>query len=144
MNKNRTGTRSIMLKAVCTAMVIILGGSLSAAGVMASNGCAMKCCCQTGPAHMQPSTEKQMRSSMGCCSGVEFSPCDIQSAKPFELPEVITASCCVYHFHTGGISVSLIDTRDKSQNAGAKFFIQVQELKFKSPPIYLQKLSLLI
>jgi hypothetical protein len=81
---------------------------------------------------------------MGCCAGVPYIPCDIQSAKPFELPEIITASCCVYHSYTEGISVSLIDTCDKSQNSGAYFFTLVLEPKFKSPPIYLQKLSLLI
>ena len=144
MNKNPTGKRSIMLKAVCTAMVLILGASLSAAGVMASNGCAMQCCCQTGPSQMQPSAEKQMRSPMGCCSGVPFRPCDIQSAQPFELPEIITASCCVYHFYNSGFSAILIDTDDERQNTGTKFVAQVLEPKFKAPPIYLQKLSLLI
>lgn len=144
MKKISTGTRSIRLKAVCTALVLILGASLLAAGVMASNGCAMKCCCQTGPAHMQPSTEKQMRSSQGCCSGVPFSPCDIQSGKPFELPEMISASCCTYHSYAGGVSLILCDAGDKSQNPGAKFNVQVLDPKFISPPIYLQHLSLLI
>jgi len=144
MNKNFTGSRSIMLKAVCAAMVLILGGSLFAAGAMASNGCAMKCCCRTGPSHVQPATEKHMRSPQGCCSGVPFSPCDIQSAKPFELPEIIPASCCPYHSHTGGVAVILADAGVRSQNSGAKFIAQVLDPKFKSPPIFLQKLSLLI
>jgi hypothetical protein len=144
MKKISTGKRSIRLKAVSTALVLILGASLLAAGVMASNGCAMKCCCQTGPAHMPPSAEKQMRSPQGCCSGVPFSPCDIQSAKPFELPEMISASCCAYHSYAGWVSLILFDAGDKSQNPGAKLDIQALDSKFISPPIYLQHQSLLI
>jgi hypothetical protein len=144
MKKISTGTRSTMLKAVCTALVLILGASLLAAGVMASNDCAMKCCCQTGPAHVQPSTEKQMRSSRGCCAGDPSSPCDIQSVKPFELPAMISASCGAYHSYTGGVSFILIDAGDKSQNPGAKFITQIPDPKYKSLPIYLQHVSLLI
>jgi len=144
MNKTPTGTRSTMLKAACTAMVIILGASLFAAGAMASSGCAMTCCCQTGSAHTQPAAEKQMRSPQGCCAGVPFNPCDIQSAKPFELPEIIPAACCHYHSYTGGVSVILIDASDMSQNPGAEFIVQVLDPKFKSPHLYLQHLSFLI
>ncbi len=144
MNKISHSTRSIMLKAVCTAMVLILGGSLFAAGVMGSEGCGMKCCCQTGPTHMQPSAQKQMRAPMGCCSGVPLSPCDLQSAKPFELPEIILASCGDGLFYTGGASVILTDASDKSQNPGAKFIVQALDPKFNSPPLYLQNLSFLI
>ena len=143
MNKISTGTRSILLKAVCTAMVLILGGSLFAAGVMGADGCGMKCCCQTGPTHMQPSTEKQMRAPMGCCSGVPLSPCDLQSAKPFELPEIILSACC-YSSYTGGAPVILTDASDKSQNTGGKFSVQILDPKFNSPPLYLQNLSFLI
>jgi hypothetical protein len=133
-----------MLKAVCTALVLILGGSLFAAGVMGSEGCGMKCCCQTGPTHIQPSAEKQMRAPMGCCSGVPLSPCDLQSAKPFELPEVILALCCDNLSYTGGASAILTDASDKSQNPDTKFIVQVLDPKFNSPPIYLQNLSFLI
>ncbi|CAB1059343.1 hypothetical protein D1BOALGB6SA_4105 [Olavius sp. associated proteobacterium Delta 1] len=144
MNKTSTGTRSIMLKAVCTAMALILGGSLFAAGVMGSDGCGMKCCCQTGPTHMQASAEKQMRAPMGCCSGVPLSPCDLQSAKPFELPEIILSSCCNDLSYPGGASVILTETSDKSHNSGGKFIVQVLDPKFNSPPLYLQNLSFLI
>ena len=144
MNKIFPGTRSMMLKAVCTAMVLILGGSLFAAGVMGSDGCGMKCCCQTGPSHMQPSAEKQMRSPMGCCAGVPLSPCDLQSARPFELPEIILASCCDDLSNTGGATDILSDANDTPQNPAAKFISQVLDPKFNSPPLYLQNLSLLI
>lgn len=144
MNKIPTGKRSIMLKAVCTAMVLILGGSLFAAGVMGSDGCGMKCCCQSGPTHMQPSAETQMRAPMGCCSGVPLSPCDLQSAKPFELPEIVLASSRADLSSVGGPSVILTDVIHKSQNTGAKFNVQALDPKFHSPPKYLQNLSFLI
>jgi len=144
MNKISTGIRSILLKAVCTALVLILGGSLFAAGAMGSGGCGMTCCCQTGPTHMQPAAEKQMQSPMGCCSGVPLSPCDIQSAIPFELPEVILASSCDDLSKAGGPTGILTDANENRQNSGANFVSQVRDPHFNSPPIFLQNLSLLI
>jgi hypothetical protein len=144
MNKISHSTRSIMLKAVCTALVLILGGSLFAAGVMGSGDCGMKCCCQTGPTHIQPSAEKQMRAPMGCCSGVPLSPCDLQSAKPFELPEIILASCCIDLPNADGPTGILTDSNDNGQSLSGNFFSQVLDPKFNSPPLYLQNLSFLI
>lgn len=144
MNKISTSARSIMLKVVCTAMVIILGGSLFAAGAMGAEGCGMKCCCQTGLSHMQSSAEKQMRSPMGCCAGVPLSPCDIQAARPLELPEIILASSCDYLHEVGGTAVMINPAGDERKNSGAKFISQVLDPKFNSPPLYLQNLSFLI
>ena len=144
MNKIPTGTRSILLKAVCTALVLILGGSLFAAGVMGSDGCGMKCCCQTGPTHMQSTAEQQIQSPMGCCSGVPLSPCDIQSGRPFELPEIILAACCNDISNAGGSAVIISETSDRRQNSDFNIFSQVLDPKFNSPPIYLQNLTFLI
>ena len=144
MNKISTGIRSILLKAVCTALVLIFSGSLFAAGAMGSGGCGMKCCCQTGPTHPQPAAEKQMRSPMGCCSGIPLSPCDIQSAIPVELPEIILASCCDNLSNAGGSTVIFSDANDNRQNSGANFISQVLDPHFNSPPIFLQNLSFLI
>ena len=144
MNKTSTGTGTIMLKAVYMAMILILGGSLFAAGVMGSGGCGMKCCCQIGPTHMQPPAEKQMRSTSGCCSEAPFRPCDLQSAKPFELPEITLASCCIDLPNADGPTGILIDSYDKRQNLSGNFFSQVLDPKFNSPPLYLQNLTFLI
>jgi len=144
MNKISTGIRPILLKAVCTALALILGGSLFAAGAMGSGGCGMKCCCQTGPTPMQPAAEKQMRSPMGCCSVVPLRPCDIQSAIPIELPEVILASSCDDLSKDGGPTVILADANDRRQNSDANFISQVLDPHFNSPPIFLQNLSFLI
>jgi len=144
MIKISLGTRSFMLKAVCTALVLILGGSLFAAGVMGSDGCGMKCCCQTGPTLLQSSAEKQMRSPMGCCSGVPLSPCDLQSAKPLELPKIIIASCSQNLVNADGPTVILTDANDNQQNLGLNYISQFLDPQFNSPPLYLQKLSFLI
>lgn len=144
MNQIPTDIRSIMLKVVCTAMVLILGGSLFAAGVMGSDGCGMRCCCQDSPTHMQPAAEAQMRSPMGCCAGVPLSPCDLQSAKSFELPVIILASCRDDLSNAGGPTVILTDANPNRQNSGANSISQVLDPKFNSPPIYLQNLSFLI
>ena len=144
MNKIPTGTRSIMLKAVCAALVLTFGGSLFAAGVMGSDGCGMNCCCHTGTTHMQPTAEKKVRSPMGCCAGVPLSPCDIQSAKPFELPEIILASCYDELSKAGGSAVILPDAIGRMPETGLNYLSQVLDLKFNSPPIYLQNLTFLI
>jgi len=144
MNKNSTSAKSLMLKALCTAMVIVLGGSLFAAGAMGSEGCGMTCCCQTAANHMQSSAEKQMRSPMGCCAGVPLSPCDIQAAGPLELPEVILASSFGNFHDAGGPSAVINPAADERKTSGAKFISQVLDPKFNSPPLYLQNLSFLI
>jgi hypothetical protein len=144
MNKATAITKTIILKAVCTALVFILGGSMFAAGAIGSDGCGMKCCCQTGPTHMQSSVDKQMRSPIGCCTGVPLSPCDLQSTKPFELPEIVLAVCCDDFSNAGGTAAALTDANGRKQSPGANFIYQVLDPKFNSPPIYLQNLTFLI
>ena len=144
MNKVSANTRSIMLRAVCTALALVLGGSLFAAGALGSDGCGMKCCCQTSPVPMQPAAESQMRSPLGCCSGVPLSPCDLQSALPFDLPEMVLTSCCVDLPLVSGQAVILPDSYFDWLNRGGVFIPQVLSPQFNSPPLYLQKLSFLI
>lgn len=144
MNKISRGTRLIRLQAVCTALVLILGGSLFAAGAMGAGGCGMKCCCQIGLTHMQPAAEKKMRAALGCCAGLAASSCDLQSARPIELPEISLRSCCLDLPHVGGPTVILTDIDDLRQNPGGNFIIQVLEPKSNSLPLYLQKSSFLI
>ena len=144
MNKISTDRRSILLKAVCTALVLILGGSLFAAGVMGSGGCGMNCCCQTGPTHMQPAADKQMRSALDCCSGVPISPCNLQSTKPFELPDITLAACCIDLPIVYGPTGILTDANVNGQNLSGNFISQRLDPKFISPALYLQNSSLLI
>jgi hypothetical protein len=145
MKKIFTGYRLMMLKAVCISLAFSLGGSLVATGLMASGGCGMKCCCQVGPPmDMQPAAEKQMRSQMGCCSGAAARPCDLQSARPFELPAAVSVSSGRFHPHAFGLAVIPIETfGGRLISCGDSIFLR-SEQKFRSPPLYLQKLSLLI
>ena len=139
-----TGPRTILRKAVCAALVFMLGGSLFAAGAIGSGGCGMKCCCRTGSSHMQSAAEQQMQSSMGCCSGIPLSPCDLQSDRPFELPEIALTVCCDNLSKAGGTTAALSDDNGRRQSGGADFISQVLDPKFNSPPLYLQNLAFLI
>ena len=144
MKKLSTRYKSFFLKGVCTALIIILGGSLFAAGALGADNCGMECCCKTGPAHMQPATEKQFRSQMGCCSGVPLSPCDLQSAKPFELPEFTMASCCWDFPNANEILYVADDSPNTIPNPGSNSISQILDPQFNQPPLYLQKLTFLI
>jgi len=139
MTKKRAGSGSIIWKAVCLALALITGGSLFATGIMASAGCGMKCCCQTGPMGTHPNAERQMRSSMGCCSNeVPLNPCDLQSGQPNGLPEFIPAEV------TFGPAVILSDSCSDSRSFSGIFTFQFADQKFKTPPLYLQKHEFLI
>ena len=144
MNKITTITRLILLKTVCTVMVIILGGSLFAAGALGTGGCGMKCCCQTGSAHLQPAAGQQMQSPTGCCTGIPLNPCDLQSTNPFELPEIVLAVCSDDFSKAGGPAAALTDANGRRQSPGTDFISQVMDPKFNSPPLYLQNLAFLI
>ena len=144
MNKRVHGTRSNMLKGVCTAMIIVLGASLFAAGAMGSDGCGMKCCCQTGPSNIKAQAEIQMRSPMGCCSGLALNPCDLQSARPIKLPEITRSSCCWQISHVDGATITFSELNEPGLNIGSKSLSQLLDPNFNPPPLYIQKLSFLI
>ena len=144
MIKTCMNSKSILLKALCTALVLILSGSLFAAGAMPPDGCGLKCCCQNSPNHVQRLAEKQMRAPMGCCSGVPASPCDLQPAKSIELPEMTLVSSYGNFANAGGSTAALTDAYDNRQFSGGSFYAQDLDPKFNSPPLYLLKLSFLI
>jgi hypothetical protein len=145
MIKKRAGTGSIIWKAMCLALALITGGSLFATGIMASGGCGMKCCCQTGPMGTHPNAERQMRSSMGCCSnGVPLNPCDLQSAQPNDLPEFIPAASGGFHQVPFGPAVILSDSCSDSGSSSGIITLKFTDQKFKTPPLYLQKHEFLI
>ena len=144
MNSAWIGSESILLKAMCLVLTLIIGSSLFAAGAIGAASCGMTCCCQTGPDHMQTSGAKQMRSSMGCCSGLSFSPCDMPSAMPFGLPKITLTSSFRDLPNIAGSAINLVDFSGNRQISGGYFVAQVLAPRFKSPPLYLTKLSFLI
>jgi hypothetical protein len=145
MRKISTGYRSLISKAVCVSLALILGGSLFATGLTASGGCGMKCCCQAGaPMDLQHSAEKLVRSQMGCCSGVAARPCDLQSAQPFELPIIVSAAGHRFQPDAFGPAMIPVESFGGRLNSGGDSIFLRSEQTFRSPPLYLQKLSLLI
>lgn len=144
MKKVSNRTRSIFLKTVCTVLALVLFSSLFAAGAMSADSCRMKCCCQSRPIHTQTSADLQLRAPMGCCSGNPQSPCDLQSARPFELPEIILTSHNTNNTNFGGPAVVLTDSKINWLCHGSYPISQVIVPKFNSPPLYLQQSTFLI
>jgi hypothetical protein len=144
MNYPGANISSLVHKTVCVALVLILGAGLFATGALGGDGCGMKCCCRTGLTDMQPTADSQMRSPMGCCSGVPLSPCDLQSAEPFELPEIVLDSYRGDLPNAAGPMIVFADFHSNRQHSDGNFTFQVLDPTIKSPPIYLQKLSFLI
>jgi hypothetical protein len=138
MNKTRTGSGAIILKAMCLALALITGSSIVATGMMAAAACGMKCCCQSVASDMQHEAQGQVRSSMGCCPGIALNACDLEAAQPYRLPEIIPASCCGTHQVTFGPTVILYDYFSDGRNASGNFTFQPFDQMFTSPPLYLQ------
>ena len=136
----------LLLKAVCLGLVLTVGACLIAAGITAASDCAVKCCCLSEPTSSHHAPQDQIRSSMGCCSGSSQMPCDLVAAAKVQFPETSLASSRVRgHLPTGiglanPISVGVICRY--AFRSGA--FNQSAQVKFRPPPLYLQKLSFLI
>ena len=144
MHKKGTGSASIVLKAVCLVLALITGGSIFATGIMASADCGMKCCCRSLPIDMQHKVQRQLRSSVNCCSGITLNPCDLQSSQPYKLPEVIHASCRGPLHAASGPAVALCHYFSNGRYSSGIFTFQQLEQIFTQPPLYLQNRSYLI
>ncbi len=144
MNYVGTIIHRTLFRAICIAMVIIIGGSLFSAGAMNAADCGMQCCCKVNSMNMQSLADKSMRSMNGCCSGDEVRPCDIQNAKPYELPPMSLAFCYTDVFSADGNAAALTGTTDIQIRYKGQFFSQDLEPNFRPPPLYLQQLSFLI
>ena len=144
MNRNRTGSTSFDIKVMCLALAFMIGGSMLATGLMAAADCGMQCCCQIAPPRMHHSAQKQMRSSMYCCSSIPLKACDLQSARPYELPQVIPASCCGLHHIAFGPAVVINEDVSNGHNSGENYIFQLADPTFNSPPLYLKNHSYII
>lgn len=145
MKKYRTGSGSIILKAICVFLALFTGSSIFAAGVMASGGCGMKCCCQTFAAEMQPNPGMRMQFSMGCCSGVQPNACDLQPTPAHKLHEFVPTVHCKPHLRVAsGPAVILQDLFIGGRNFNGNFLLQPLDQIFFPPPLYLQTHAYLI
>jgi hypothetical protein len=122
----------------------MIGGSMLASGLMATDDCGMRCCCQSASPNMQSNAPQQMRSSMNCCSGAPLKACDLQSSRPYELPQVIPASCRGMHQTGIGLAVAINVCAADGHDSGANDIFQLADRTFKSPPLYLTHHSYII
>jgi len=122
---------------MCLATAFMIGGGMFASSLTAADDCGMRCCCQSAALHMKPTAPKQMRSSMNCCAGAPLKACDLQSTRPYELPQVIPASCCGLHQAGIGQAVTIIDSIGGGHDSGGTDIFQLADRTFRSPPLYL-------
>ena len=144
MKKIDTKNRSFMQKSIYTALIVLLGTSLIVGGVFADPGCLTSCCCKTTESGMRYTPEKQLRSAMGCCSGMPINACDLASGQTFELQEYTLATTSSNPSNVsvpaGGLANTFIDTKIFSTQ---HCYLSIRE-KSQDPPLYLQKRSFLI
>jgi hypothetical protein len=132
-------------KALHIFISVLLCVSLFATGLMAAPDCGARCCCsaasQMSTHHAMP---MKIQSSKGCCSGNAPMPCDIQNAQPHELPDALLAA-------SPNINVPAMDLLvdhdavepDASASVTASFSDNIYQ-HFRSPPLYLTNLAILI
>lgn len=141
MKRSGTKNPSVLLKTVSIFIILILSGSLLATGLMASGECNIDCCCKM---RKHSNTQKQMQIPQGCCSQASQKPCDMQSSKPFDLPEAVFVSKGVYgpdFFNFETIQIS--DNADQIDLSDDHTY-HLAERKFRSPPLFLKNRSFLI
>jgi len=143
MNKVASGNR-LLIKAICLSLALTFGASLIATGVMANSGCGMKCCCLSQPMPQHQTTQEQIRSSRGCCSGSSQMPCDLVSATELRLPEITLAASAGQLSTAAGATGTFSDDLSDRYGFRGHSFDQCARKKFRSPPLYLQNLSFLI
>jgi len=143
MNKGFSGNR-LFIKAICIALTLTFGASLTATGVMANAGCGQKCCCLSNPVIGHHAMQEQLRSAMGCCAGSTQMPCDLVPANELQLPEITLASSAGHQPTVAGSSGNFSEDLIDRQLFKGHAFDQFTREKFRSPPLYLQNLSFLI
>jgi hypothetical protein len=139
MSRNRMGSASFAIKAICFAMAFMIAGSVLASGLSAAAGCGpqWRCCCQSVSLHMQPNAPKQMRSSVNCFSGAPLKACDLQAGRSYDLPQVIPASFRGLHPAGIGLAAAINDSIGGGHDSGGNDLFQLIDRTFKSPPLYL-------
>jgi hypothetical protein len=143
MNKAAFGNR-VPIKVICIALALTFGASLMATGVMANSGCGMQCCGLSKPMTRHHTTQEQIRSSMGCCSGSGQLPCDLVSAMELRFSEISLASSGGHMSTAAGATGTFFDDLIDRYGLRGHAFDQFAREKFPSPPLYLQNLSFLI
>ena len=133
-----------MLKAICLALPLVLGVSVFATGAFAESGCGEKCRCHSHPMDMHHAKEALMPLSSDFCNGDPLIPCNLESRRASEPPELIMGSA------DGNLSTAVgppgiaIDSSPVGHDFRGYDFDQFFRKKSRTAPIYLQNLSFLI
>jgi hypothetical protein len=124
---------------------VLLCISLFAAGLMAAPDCGARCCCSTAsPVNVLHTVPMKIQSQLGCCAGSGPMPCDIQNAKPHELPDALLSGSSHIHVPTMDLLVDHDAVEpDASASVTASFSDNIYQ-HFRSPPLYLTNLAILI
>jgi hypothetical protein len=138
-----TSTTSRRHKAICAAMLMLFLSGIYAQGILADRGCGPICCCVASAATMHHAADEETPPPDGCCDKIPTMPCNLKAGSPPPiLVYVLTDASAngsvivgpaglsnLYHVHCAdGVPTYSLDVPEKSQ----------------SPPLYLQKSSLLI
>jgi|GEM_PF-1125711 len=144
MKKIAIGNKKHMMKTMGVALTLIFTVSLYAGGVFADTGCGAKCCHQISPGGMRHTTGNPIKSLGDCRSNDSRIPCDLQSKRAAELPEyTLVSSGGGFPNHVGPMEISS-DSDIDDDVVKPNCSVQTVWEKSHPPPIYLQKLSLLI
>jgi len=143
MNKNAPGIGLFISKALCVALALVLGVSLTA-GAFAESGCGEKCRCHSSPLDMHHSREDLIPLSAGFCNGDPMVPCDLEAGQSSALPEFILSSVDGNRSNPVGSAGTNADfLTDRHDHRGA-YDVQFGRTNFQSAPLYLQNASILI
>ena len=142
MKKNSIGNKKHMMKTMGVVLTLIFTVCLYANGVFADTGCGAKCCHQISPGgigHTSP-----IKSFGNCRSEDPRIPCDLQSKPAVDWPEYTwVSSGGRFPNPAGPMEVSFASIlHDPGVNPNCS--VQTVREKSQSPPLFLQKLSLLI
>lgn len=144
MKKIAVGNKKHMMKTMGVVLTLIFTVSLYAGGVLADTGCGAKCCHQISPDGMRHNTGNPIKSLGDCRSKDPRIPCDLQSKRAVELPEYTSVSSGGGFPNYVGLMEISSDSSIDDDVFKPNCSVQTVWEKSQPPPIYLQKLSLLI
>ena len=144
MKKIVIGNKNHLMKSMGIVLTLIFIVSLYAGGVFADTGCRAKCCCQIRLDGMHHAADKSLNSFGDCRSNVPRIPCDLQSKKPVKLPDYTVVSSGGGFQNYVGPMETFSDSSFNDNVLKPNCSVQTVWVKSQPPPLYLQKLSLII
>ena len=144
MKKHTAGVGLFVSKAICVALILILGTSLFVAGGYAELGCGENCCCHRSTMDRHHSKEIRVNLSTGFCKGNPMTPCDIETGQSTQLPNFILSSPDASQPKTVVSTGTNTDFLINGHTSRARYHYQSVRKNYPSTPIYLQNSSFII